>query len=199
MSSPLGLIVGIGNPGQQYAETRHNAGAWFVRELAASHQGEFREEKKFFGSVSSITLHGRELKMLIPNTYMNESGKAVGALVNFYKIPLKRILIAHDELDLSSGVVRLKKGGGLAGHNGLKDISRYFSGSKEFNRLRIGIGRPDSGLDITGYVLGKPSSGEKVQIDRSIKSALNVLSLMIDGEWEQAMTQLHGTPSKENL
>ena len=199
MSSPLGLIVGIGNPGQQYAETRHNAGAWFVRELAASYQGDFREEKKFFGSVSSITLCGRELKMLIPNTYMNDSGKAVGALVNFYKIPLKRILIAHDELDLNSGVVRLKKGGGLAGHNGLKDISRYFSGSKEFNRLRIGIGRPDSGLDITGYVLGKPSLCEKAQIDRSIKSALNVLSWMIDGEWEQAMTQLHGTPSKEKL
>ena len=102
MSSPLGLIVGIGNPGQQYAETRHNAGVWFVEKLAAYYQGGFREEKKFFGSVSSINIHGRELKILIPHAYMNESGKSVGALVNFYKIPLTRILIVHDELDLAA-------------------------------------------------------------------------------------------------
>ena len=199
MSSPLGLIVGIGNPGQQYAETRHNAGVWFVEKLAAYYQGDFREEKKFYGSVSSINIHGRELKILIPHAYMNESGKAVGALVNFYKIPLTRILIVHDELDLAAGVVRLKQGGGLAGHNGLKHISKCLSGSREFNRLRIGVGRPDYGSDITDYVLGKPSPSEKAKIDESIDIALKMLSLMMNGDWQQAMTCLNTAPKQEKL
>ena len=199
MSSPLGLIVGIGNPGQQYAETRHNAGVWFVEKLAAYYQEGFREEKKFFGSVSSINIHGRELKILIPHAYMNESGKSVGALVNFYKIPLTRILIVHDELDLAAGVIRLKQGGGLAGHNGLKHISKCFSGSREFKRLRIGGGRPDYGSDITDYVLGKPSSSEKAKIDESIEIALKVLSLMMNGDWQRAMTRLNSPPKEEKL
>tara|TARA_A100001011_G_scaffold388830_1_gene469223 strand:- start:1090 stop:1689 length:600 start_codon:yes stop_codon:yes gene_type:complete len=199
VSSPLGLIVGIGNPGQQYAETRHNAGVWFVEKLAAYYHGDFREEKKFYGSVSSINTHGRELKILIPHAYMNESGKAVGALVNFYKIPLTRILIVHDELDLAAGVVRLKQGGGLAGHNGLKHISKCLSGSREFNRLRIGVGRPDYGSDITEYVLGKPSPSEKAKIDASIDIALKMLSLMMNGDWQQAMTCLNTAPKQEKL
>ena len=199
MSFPLGLIVGIGNPGYQYTGTRHNAGVWFVEKLAALYKVDFREEKKFFGLVSSITYCGRELKMLIPQVYMNESGKAVGALVNFYKIPLKRILVVHDELDLATGVVRLKQGGGLAGHNGLKDISRSFSGSKEFNRLRIGIGRPNSESDITDYVLGTPTSNEKAQIDQSIETALNVLSFMMNGDWQKALTRLNTVPNTEKL
>ena len=199
MSYPLSLIIGIGNPGEQYAETRHNAGVWFVKRLAALCQGDFRVETKFFGSVSSVTYGGRELKLLIPNSYMNESGKSVGALVNFYKIPHKRILVAHDELDLAAGVARLKQGGGLAGHNGLKDISRCFSDSKEFNRLRIGVGRPCSGSDITGYVLGKPSLTEKVQIIESIEAALNVLSFMVKGDWQIAMSQLNAVSNGEKL
>ena len=191
MSSPLSLIVGIGNPGSQYSETRHNVGVWFVKKLASLHGGEFRQEKKFFGDVASTVYRGRELKLLIPNTYMNESGKSVGALVNFYKIPHQRMLIAHDELDLTTGIVRLKQGGGLAGHNGLRDISRCLAGSQEFNRLRIGVGHPGSKEDVTGHVLSKASPDDRQSIDACIDAALDVLPLLVDGEWQKAMNELH--------
>jgi PTH1 family peptidyl-tRNA hydrolase len=191
VSSPLSLIVGIGNPGSQYSETRHNVGVWFVKKLASLHGGDFREEKKFFGDVASTVYRGRELKLLIPSTYMNESGKSVGALVNYYKIPHQRMLIAHDELDITTGIVRLKQGGGLAGHNGLRDISRCLAGSQEFNRLRIGVGHPGSKEDVTGHVLSKASPRDRQSIDACIDAALDVLPLLVDGEWQKAMNELH--------
>ncbi len=191
MSAPLSLIVGVGNPGAQYAETRHNVGIWFLERLARQHGGTFAQERKFFGRLCTVTAHGHELKLLIPSTYMNESGKSVGALVNFFKIPHQRMLVAHDELDLAIGVIRLKQRGGLAGHNGLRDISRCLAGSQEFNRLRIGVGHPGAKHDVTGHVLGKASPEDRAVIDECIDAAIDALPLMIEGEWQKAMNQLH--------
>ena len=191
MSAPLSLIVGVGNPGAQYAETRHNVGIWFVEKLARESGATFREEKKFFGRLCSIEYQGHELKLLIPATYMNESGKSVGPLVHFFKIPHQRILVAHDELDLSTGVIRIKQSGGLAGHNGLRDISRCLGGSQEYNRLRIGVGHPGGKEAVTGHVLGKASPEDRQIIDACIDAALSVTPLMVTGEWQKAMLQLH--------
>ena len=191
MNAPLSLIIGIGNPGPQYADTRHNVGVWFVEKLAANFGGEFREEKKFFGSICTLNYQNRELKLLIPDTFMNESGKSVGAFVNFFKIPHQRILVAHDELDLTTGIVRLKQNGGLAGHNGLRDISRCLAGSREFNRLRIGVGHPGTQQEVTGHVLGKASAGDRQVINECLDAALATLPLMAEGEWQKAMNELH--------
>ncbi|MBP8127714.1 MAG: aminoacyl-tRNA hydrolase, partial [Aeromonadaceae bacterium] len=122
MSSDIRLIVGLGNPGQEYACTRHNAGAWYVAELAARHNGSLREDPKYYGLTARITLAGQEVRLLIPTTFMNLSGKSVSALAKFFQIPVESILVAHDELDLPPGVARFKQGGGHGGHNGLKDI-----------------------------------------------------------------------------
>lgn len=191
MSSPLSLIVGIGNPGAKYADTRHNVGVWFIQALAARFGGVFREERKFFGATSSITIGDREVRLLIPATYMNESGKSVGALVNFYRIPHQRLLVAHDELDLATGVIRIKQGGGLAGHNGLRDISRCLAGSQEYNRLRIGVGHPGAKEEVIGHVLSKASAGDRSTIDSCIDAAVDTVPLMVEGEWQRAMSQLH--------
>ena len=191
MGDPLGLIIGIGNPGARYARTRHNVGIWFVEKLAVKSGGVFREEKKFNGRVCTIDFHGRELKLLIPTTYMNASGKSVGSLVNFYKVPHQKILIAHDELDLATGIIRFKQGGGLAGHKGLRDISRCLGGSQEFNRLRIGVGHPGVKEAVTGHVLGIVTPDDKEMVDKCINEALVVLPLAVEGEWQQAMNQLH--------
>ncbi len=191
MKVPLKLIVGIGNPGDQYASTRHNAGIWFVERLAEQLGGLFKEEKKFFGRVTNVNYEGQELRLLIPSTYMNESGKSVGALANFFKIPANQILIAHDELDFSIGTVRFKQGGGLAGHNGLRDISRSLGGSKDFNRLRVGVGHPGSKEQVTGHVLGKATTADKDMIRQCLEEALACMPLALQGEWDQAMNRLH--------
>ncbi|MDA1298511.1 MAG: aminoacyl-tRNA hydrolase [Proteobacteria bacterium] len=191
MSAPLSLIVGVGNPGSQYAQTRHNVGVWFVQRLAEQYGGVFREEKKFFGQTCSITVSDQEVRLLIPSTYMNESGKSVGALVNFFRIPHQRMLVAHDELDLATGIIRIKQGGGLAGHNGLRDISRCLAGSQEYNRLRIGVGHPGMKEAVTGHVLGKASVEDRTIIDECIGQAIEVLPLMVAGQWQRAMNELH--------
>jgi PTH1 family peptidyl-tRNA hydrolase len=191
MTSPLKLIVGIGNPGDQYANTRHNAGIWFIERLATEFNAVFKEERKFFGRTATIHYESRELKLLIPSTFMNESGKSVGALANFFKIPPNRMLIAHDELDLATGVIRFKQGGGLAGHNGLRDISRCLGGSQDFNRLRIGVGHPGSKENVTGHVLGKATSTDRSIIERCIDEAIGAIPLALQGDWEKAMNRLH--------
>lgn len=191
MTVPLKLIVGIGNPGDQYANTRHNAGIWFVERFAADVGAVFKVEKKFFGRVATVQIENRELKLLIPSTYMNESGKSVGALVRFFKIPPNRMLIAHDELDLAIGIIRFKQAGGLAGHNGLRDITQSLAGNQEFNRLRIGVGHPGSKEHVTGHVLGKASAIDKNIIGRCINEALDCMPLALNGEWEKAMNRLH--------
>lgn len=192
MGRPLKLIAGLGNPGAKYADTRHNAGAWFVVRVADAYGATFKEEKKFFGSLASASIGGSEVKLLLPSTYMNESGKSVGAIARFYKIEPGEILIAHDELDLAMGVARFKHGGGLAGHNGLRDISASLGGSQDFGRLRIGVGHPGDKSSVTGHVLGKTPKRDREAIEACIEEALRHLPLAVEGDWNGAMNALNG-------
>ena len=192
MSSNLKLIVGLGNPGEQYARTRHNAGVWFVSRFANQQGATFKEEKKFFGRTATTLFESQEMRLLLPTTYMNESGKSVRALAHFFKIPPEQILIAHDELDLPTGVIRFKQGGGLAGHNGLRDITQRLGGNQDFNRLRIGVGHPGQKSDVTGHVLGTVSKKDESTIYQCIDEALRLMPLVVNGEWQKAMNELNG-------
>ena len=180
------LIVGLCNPGSAYHKTRHNAGEWAVHAIANSHNSTFKAEKKFFGE---LAVAGKTL-LLIPNTFMNGSGQAVQAVANFYKLKPENILVAHDELDLPPGVIKLKANGGHGGHNGLRDIISRL-GSKSFYRLRIGIGHPGHKDMVTNYVLGKPSNSDKMAILQAIDRAIDVIPNVLDGHFEKAMHQLH--------
>lgn len=189
---PIQLIVGLGNPGAEYAQTRHNAGFWFVEQLARQEGGQFRQEGKFHGEVCKIRLAGQAIWLLKPQTFMNRSGQAVAALARFYKIPPEDILVVHDELDLQPGVARIKLGGGHAGHNGLRDMARQMAGGN-FLRLRIGIGHPGQARDVTGFVLGKPPQSERERIEAAMDAALSCLPQLVCGELDKAMQQLHST------
>ncbi|MBT3426879.1 MAG: aminoacyl-tRNA hydrolase [Gammaproteobacteria bacterium] len=193
----LTLIVGLGNPGAQYSGTRHNAGIWFVEMLARKVGVSFKEEKKFFGRQAIGHLDGAEFRLFIPNTFMNESGKAVGALCHFFKIPAASVLVAHDELDLPAGTVRLKQGGGLAGHNGLKDIARHLAGDQSFQRLRIGIGHPGNKKQVTPHVLSKPAATERASVDGALAEVLDVVPALLVGRWEEALKRLHTAATPE--
>lgn len=186
----IDLIVGLGNPGSQYQQTRHNAGFWFVEEIARLNDAQFRSEIKFSGDICKVELEGRSIWLLKPSTFMNLSGQAVGKLANFYKIPKDNILVAHDELDLDPGTIRLKTGGGHGGHNGLRDIIAHLGG-KEFQRLRIGIGHPGHRDDVVDYVLHRPSKDDQIDIDNALDKALSVLALLAEGCWEKAVNNLH--------
>lgn len=184
------LIVGLANPGTQYAATRHNVGAWFVHALTKRWQISLKAEKKFYGEVVKATLREHECWFCIPSTYMNESGKAIASLAKFYKIAPEEILVAHDELDFPAGTIRLKAGGGAGGHNGLRDtISKL--GSKDFLRLRIGIGHPGHKDRVTPYVLGKPSATDKQAIEQAIEQGLDVVDDLVVGDFERACHSLH--------
>ena len=185
------LIVGLGNPGSEYRGTRHNAGADFVEELARTTGASLREETKFHGLAGAITLSGHDLRLLIPATFMNRSGKAVAAMATFYKISPEEILVAHDELDIPAGSARFKRGGGHGGHNGLRDIIPALGNNSGFYRLRIGIGHPGHASRVTGYVLGNPSVEDRIRIDASIGEAIAALPLLLDGDETKAMTRLH--------
>jgi PTH1 family peptidyl-tRNA hydrolase len=191
LETPIDLIVGLGNPGPKYQWTRHNAGADFVRELAHSVGATLSTETKFFGETARISLNGRDIRLLIPSTYMNCSGQSVGAMAKFYQIASQSILVAHDELDHSPGTVRFKIAGGHGGHNGLRDIIKSLGNNKEFSRLRIGIGHPGHADQVADYVLKKASKGDQQLIKNSINDALDCLPLATDGQWEQAMNKLH--------
>ena len=191
METPVDLIVGLGNPGPKYQRTRHNAGADFVRELANSVGATLSTESKFHGETARITLNGRDIRLLIPSTYMNRSGQAVSAYAKFYQIAPQNILVAHDELDHSPGTVRFKIAGGHGGHNGLRDIIKALGNNKEFARLRIGIGHPGHADQVADYVLKKASKDDQQLIDNSISDALHYLPLATQGQWEQAMNKLH--------
>lgn len=191
MDNIIKLIVGLGNPGTEYAHTRHNAGADFVSALAQQYSIQLTPDAKFFGLSGRIFIGAQDVRLLIPTTYMNLSGKAVGALAQFYKIPAESILVAHDELDLAPGVARLKIGGGHGGHNGLKDIIKALGNNKNFARLRIGIDHPGNAKLVSNYVLKKAPSNEQQLIEDSIDRSLRVLPLAISGEWNQAMKELH--------
>jgi len=192
MSLPIKLIVGIGNPGDEYARTRHNAGVWFVTRLAEDLGATFKLEKKFFGRVATTFYQSQDIKLLIPNTYMNLSGKSVGALASFYKIKPEEILVAHDELDLATGIIRFKQGGGLAGHNGLRDITKSLANNQAFNRLRIGVGHPGDKSGVLGHVLGTVSKQDERIIYECLDEALRFMPDAVSGEWQLAMNQLNG-------
>ena len=191
MGSTIKLIVGLGNPGPQYAQTRHNAGADFVHEIAAKFGAPLQSQAKFFGATARLSIGGADVRLLIPDTYMNRSGQAVGAIANFFDIAPEEILVAHDELDLAPGVCRLKQGGGHGGHNGLRDIIRALGNNRDFARLRIGIGHPGSASEVVDYVLRKAPQSEQTLTRNSFDEALAVLPLAINGEWDKAMTRLH--------
>jgi PTH1 family peptidyl-tRNA hydrolase len=183
------LVVGLGNPGREYEATRHNAGFWWVENLADAQRVRLRAESKFFGRVGRVTVAGHVCLLLLPSTYMNDSGRAVQALSAFYKIAPEDMLVVHDELDLPPGTARLKKGGGVAGHNGLKDIAAKIG--PDFWRLRIGIGHPGDRDEVIDYVLHPPRQEEAELISEAIEHSLEVWPLILAGEMEQAMHRLH--------
>ena len=189
---PPKLVVGLGNPGADYSETRHNAGFWFCERLAVREQAQFRHESRFHGHVAK----GRGgMWLLLPDTFMNRSGQSVGALARFYRIAPADILVVHDELDLPPGQARLKFGGGLGGHNGLKDITAH-CGSHDFWRLRLGIGHPGERNGVVAYVLKPPRREERVLIDHTIDRALEAWPDIERGAYEAARQKINTRPAR---
>ena len=184
------LIVGLGNPGSKYEPTRHNAGFWFMDELQRQQKFSFRAETKFHGEAAQCHLENRDCRVFKPSTYMNDSGRAVSAVAGFYRIPIEEILVVHDEIDLPVGTVRLKRGGGHGGHNGLRDLIRHLGGN-DFYRLRIGVAHPGQKDQVVDYVLQRPSKQDRMIIDEAVGDALRVLPEVLAGDMERAMHQLH--------
>lgn len=185
------LVVGLGNPGNQYRDTRHNAGAEFVIELAHRYGVTLTAESRFSGLSGRLQAEGMDLRLLIPTTFMNHSGRAVAAVANFFKIPATDILVAHDELDFEPGTARLKDGGGHGGHNGLRDISKAVGDS--YLRLRLGIGHPGQARDVSDYVLTRAPAAERSQLADTIDEAIRALPLLAAGDWAKATQRLHTT------
>jgi len=191
---PIRLIVGLGNPGPEYEQTRHNAGFWLVDNLANSLPGcRLQRESRFNAFVARTTIGGQEVYLCEPQTFMNRSGQSVGGLARFYKILPEEVLVVHDELDLSPGVVKMKKGGSSGGHNGLKDITAAL-GTQDYWRLRLGIGHPrtmGSQQAVADFVLHRPRKEEQSLIDEAIDKSLRVLPIAIEGKFDIATMQLH--------
>ncbi|WON78441.1 aminoacyl-tRNA hydrolase [Serratia sp. UGAL515B_01] len=189
--SSIKLIVGLANPGAEYAQTRHNAGAWYVDLLAQRYNQPLKEESKFFGYTARLNLAGHDVRLLVPTTFMNLSGKAVAAMATFYRILPEEILVAHDELDLLPGIAKLKLGGSNGGHNGLKDIQSKLGNTPNFYRLRIGIGHPGDRNKVVGFVLGKPPAAEQTLIDAAIDESLRCTEILLTDGMIKAMNRLH--------
>ncbi len=185
------LIVGLGNPGDRYEPTRHNAGFWLVERFAAQTHTALRKDAKFQALVGRHEASG--VWLVLPQNFMNASGRPVQMLASFFKIAPADILVAHDELDFPPGAVKMKQGGGAAGHNGLKDISARL-GAQDYWRLRIGIGHPGDRNAVTEYVLNRPSQDERADIDAAIGRALEVMPLVLSGDMQGAMLKLHSAP-----
>ncbi|WP_417760384.1 aminoacyl-tRNA hydrolase [Shewanella sp.] len=185
------LIVGLGNPGAEYERTRHNAGAWYVEQLARQYGANLVPDSKYFGLTARLTVKGRDVRLLIPTTFMNLSGKAVAALANFFRIEPQQMLVAHDELDMPPGVAKFKLGGGHGGHNGLKDIIAKMGNNKDFYRLRIGIGHPGDKNLVSGFVLGKAPQTEQQLLDATIDEAVRATDILLTDDLTKAMNRLH--------
>lgn len=193
-NSAIALIAGLGNPGPEYQQTRHNAGFWYVDALARRCGVDARKDAKFRGWTARAELAGTSVWLLKPDTFMNLSGQSVAALASFYKVPVTQILVVHDDLDLPVGSARLKRGGGHGGHNGLRSLIQCL-GSADFWRLRIGIGHPGHKSEVVDYVLTRPSQDDRVAIEQAVDAAVDQASLLISGEFERAMNVLHAGPA----
>jgi PTH1 family peptidyl-tRNA hydrolase len=191
---PLRIIVGLGNPGPEHQVTRHNAGFWFVDLLARRHGGEFRDYRKYSGETARISIADREIMLLKPTTYMNRSGLSIRQVSDFFKIAPEEILVAHDELDLPVGTVRLKQGGGHGGHNGLRDTIAHIG--EGFWRLRLGIGHPGNKAEVIDYVLTRAPRTEEDLILETISTTADVMPLLLEQGAERAMTRLHSRVGK---
>jgi PTH1 family peptidyl-tRNA hydrolase len=191
---PFRIVAGLGNPGPEHRLTRHNAGFWFVDVLARRHGGEFRDYRKYSGETARITVSGQEIILLKPTTYMNRSGLSIRQLSDFFKIAPQEILVAHDELDLPVGSVRLKQGGGHGGHNGLRDTIAHIGDT--FWRLRLGIGHPGNKSEVIDYVLTRAPPAEEEAILDAINTAADCLPLLIEQGAERAMTKLHSRAAR---
>ncbi|MCR5085510.1 MAG: aminoacyl-tRNA hydrolase [Succinivibrionaceae bacterium] len=189
---PLRLVVGLGNPGPTYEHTRHNLGVDLLLRLADSARISLLPEARFHGLTGRGAIEGHDLRLLFPTTFMNESGRSVGALATFYKIAPGEILVIHDDLDLLPGQMRLKRGGGLAGHNGLKSICACLGGSQDFFRLRLGIGRPPGTGTTINWVLGRPSREEREKIDAAADHALLAFSTLLTRGLDRAVEAVNG-------
>lgn len=185
----ISLIVGLGNPGTEYAQTRHNAGFWYIERLAQRYGISLKSESRFHGWTGRGQIEGHDVRLLLPSTFMNRSGQAVVPMAKFFQVTADQLLIAHDELDLASGVIRLKSGGGHGGHNGLRDIVPHLG--TEFHRLRIGIGHPGHRDKVTGHVLGKAPTAEQALLDQALDEALRLTDLIVAGNISQAMNQIN--------
>lgn len=186
----ISLVAGLGNPGPEYADTRHNAGFRFLEALLEGRGPSLKGETRFAGRVAKIAIGARELWLLAPDTFMNHSGEAVAKLAHYYKIPVNEILVVHDELDLPPGAVRLKTGGGAGGHNGVSDVIEKL-GSPDFHRLRLGIGRPASSAQVVSFVLKKAPTAEQALLDEAIREALAHFDEIAQGRFQKAMMALH--------
>jgi len=189
----LKLIVGLGNPGPQYRDNRHNAGAQFVAQLCSRYDGEMRTESKFFGAATRVAIASQDVRLLIPTTYMNRSGQAVAAICKYFDIAPENMLVAYDEIDFDPGVTRLKFGGGHAGNNGIRDIISALGDNKDFYRLRIGVGHPGNKALVANYVLSDPPKKEAEMILNDIDKAIAAMPLAVTGQWQTAMHNLHTT------
>lgn len=185
------LLVGLGNPGSEYENTRHNAGAQWIEALARQSQCLLRSDKKFSGLFGKVSIAGEECYLLIPTTYMNLSGKAVQAVCQFYKVLPQEVLVVHDELDIPPGSVKLKQGGGHGGHNGLKDIIAKLGNNKDFARLRIGIGHPGHASQVANYVLKKAAPDEYAKTMQTFDESLRYVDDIVKGDLNRVMNQLH--------
>ena len=192
---PIRLVVGLGNPGPEYAATRHNAGFWFVDELARRHDGRLKAERRYGGDAGRVTVAGCDLWLLKPMSYMNRSGTPIRALCDYLQIPASEVLVAHDELDLPPGTVKLKRGGGAGGHNGLKDTITHLG--EDFWRLRFGIGRPEHREEVIGYVLRRASAADEEQIVASIAAAAEEFPRLLTEGAGRVMNRLHTRPAPD--
>ena len=189
MTKPIRIIAGLGNPEDKYERTLHNAGFWFVDELARKYGGSFRYEKKFDADYCRINLQGEDVWLVKPQSYMNCSGQPIRGMLDYYRLRTKQLLVAHDEIDLPPGTVRLKEAGGHGGHNGLRDIIKHCG--NEFLRLRLGVGHPGEKHEVTNYVLKRGSSDVEAAIMRNIDDAIDVMPEVVDGNVSGAMKKLH--------
>lgn len=191
MDKIVQLIVGLGNPGQQYEQTRHNAGASLISILSQQYVSDLKLEERFFGFIARVKIDIQDVRLLIPNTYMNLSGKSIAAFAKFYQISPENILIVHDDIDLAPGISKYKIGGGHGGHNGLKDTIRALGNNSNFARLRIGVGHPGESDEVVNFVLKKASQNEQKLINESIINCISTIPLAVTGKWNEAMKDLH--------